>query len=67
MSHVSAAKPSPSAPSSNAEPQPSKANVYVRRMAGGALALNPTLADNAVQQQKSLMVVRPAKRDTNAA
>ena len=67
MSHANAAKPNPNLQNYNALPLPSNASVYVRRMAGEALAQKPKLADNVVLKQKPFMAARPARREPNAA
>ena len=55
VSHASAAKPSPSAPSNNAEPLPSKANWYVRRMVGEVRGQKRKLVGNVVLRQRLFM------------
>ena len=65
--NVTSAKLEAPALNCSAQPLPSKASGYVRRMAGEAPALNPKQAENAVLKLNLSMDVRPARRESNAA
>jgi hypothetical protein len=65
--NATSVKPEALALNYSAAHQRLKENVCANGMAGEAPALKPKLVDNVVLKLKPLMVVRPARRETNAA
>ena len=64
---ANSARGHPVVPKSGAKPPLQKTSPYAAFMAGEALDLKPKLADSVALKQKPSMVVRPVRRELNAA